>query len=113
MVGSQARIEIHSADVWWNPQFSWSWRSNNRETSYAERRDWDIENLDEVVESGNYDLIRMLWQAVVGAKAPKADAVYRANASAPRYRIESQLVQNSRRCVGCSTGTAICGSPKR
>jgi arsenate reductase-like glutaredoxin family protein len=55
--------------------------------------DWGIEELDRVVDTGDLDLLRTLWQSVVDAKADKARAVYRANKSAQRHEFESQLAQ--------------------
>lgn len=93
LTGSVVGIEITRSSVFDNPQLKQRWWTNSRHSAYTEQVDWDIESLDKIIESGNHDLIRTLWNTVVNAKAEKAGAVYRANNSAPRYTFESQLAQ--------------------
>jgi hypothetical protein len=93
VVGATGGIEIIRAEVSENPQFLWAWKHSSRETSYGERVDWGIKCLDKMLQTGNQDLLRSLWHAVVTAPASKATASYKANASAPRHPMDSQLVQ--------------------
>lgn len=93
LAGSIVGISITSSDVFLNPQLKRPWWINNRHSAYTEKVDWDIENLDKIIESGDHDLIRTLWHTVVNAKGEKGGAVYRANNSTRRYTFDSQLAQ--------------------
>jgi hypothetical protein len=86
-------IAITSSDVFQNPQLKREWWINNRHSAYTEKVDWDIERLDEIIKSGDHDLIRTLWHTIRDAKAEKAGAGYRANNSTRRYAFDSQLAQ--------------------
>lgn len=91
--GSVAGIKFSGARVFNNPQIRPEWWSNNRHSAYTEKRDWQIENLTEIVETGDPTLLQTLWDTIVDADATKALAVYRANRSARRHVFDSQLVQ--------------------
>lgn len=90
-LGAQTGLNITPADVTTNPGFSPSWRWSSRETRHGQRTDWHIKNLDFIIETGDADLLRDLWNTVVSASGSKAVAVYQANASAPRHQMSSQL----------------------
>jgi hypothetical protein len=92
-LGAKTGIEITKVDVTKNPEFSWSWRWSTRETAHVKRVDWGIERLDDIVSTGDHDLLRSLWNVVVGAPTFKAVAVYQANGSAQRHQMTSQLAQ--------------------
>ncbi len=92
-LGAKTGIEITTADVTRNVDFSPSWRWNNRETDKGQRIDWSIERLGDIIETGDHDLLRALWNTVVVAPAANAIAVYQANASARRHRMVSQLAR--------------------
>ncbi|BBY60973.1 sacsin N-terminal ATP-binding-like domain-containing protein [Mycolicibacterium sarraceniae] len=90
-LGAKTGIEITKANVTRNVDFSTSWRY--RESSLAQRSDWNIDRLDDIIEMGDHDLLRALWSAVVVAPALKAVAVYQANASVQRHQMASQLAR--------------------
>ena len=90
-LGAKTGIEITQAAAWRNAEFSWSW--DNRETSKGQRSDWTIDRLDDIIETGDHDLLRALWSTVVAADASKAMAVYQANASAQSHHMASQLAR--------------------
>lgn len=90
-LGAKTGIEITKANVTRNVDFSRSWRY--RESALAQRSDWNIDRLDDIIEMGDHDLLRALWSTVVVAPAATAVAVYQANASAPRHPMMSQLAR--------------------
>ena len=90
-LGAKTGIEITEAEVWRNADFSWSWR--NRENAKGQRIDWTIDRLDDIITTGDHNLLRALWSTVVEAPAAKAVAVYQANASAQRHQMVSQLAR--------------------
>lgn len=90
-LGAKTGIEITKANVTKNVEFSWTWV--NRTNANEKRSDWSIDRLDDIIETGDHDLLRALWSTVVVAPASKADAVYQANASAPRHPMMSQLAR--------------------
>jgi hypothetical protein len=92
-LGAKTGIEITTAHVWKNVGFSRDWRSNKRETPQGQKSDWTIDRLDEIIETGDHDLLRALWNTVVVAPAAKAVAVYQANASAQPHYMVSQLAR--------------------
>jgi hypothetical protein len=96
LAGAATCIEITPARVFGNPQFKREWRVNNRRSPYTEMRDWEINNLSDIVATADPTLLRTLWKAVVETPASRAVAVYQANRSAGRYTFESQLVQQLR-----------------
>jgi hypothetical protein len=93
LTGSTVGIEITRSSVFDNPQLKQEWWINNRRSQYTEKVDWDIENLDEIIGSGDHDLIRTLWHTIRDAKTEKAGAVYRANNSTRPYAFDSYLAQ--------------------
>lgn len=93
LAGSIVGIEITRTDVFRNPQLKAEWWINNRHSRYTETVDWDIKRLNEIIKSGDHDLLLTLWRTIRDAKVEKARAVYRANNSAHRYAFDSQLVQ--------------------
>lgn len=96
LVGCQTRVEIQkSNDIFSprNPQLKYEWWAYSRRSAYTETVDWDIEGLDQIIATGDPDLLRTLWRAVVDARPDPFRAVYRANNSAPRHYYESRLVQ--------------------
>lgn len=92
-LGAKTGIEITKVEVWKNPDFSRAWRHDNRETRQGQQFDWGIERLDDIIESGDHDLLRALWCTVVEAPASKAVAVYQANASVQGHQMVSQLAR--------------------
>ncbi|MFC7726157.1 sacsin N-terminal ATP-binding-like domain-containing protein [Nocardioides sp. GCM10028917] len=92
-LGAKTGIEITKAPVARNAEFSYSWRANNRETAQGHRSDWGIERLNDIIGTGDHDLLRALWRTVVEAPATKAIAVYQANASVQRHQMVSQLAR--------------------
>jgi hypothetical protein len=76
-----------------NADFSWSWRIDNRRTHKEQQIDWTIDSLDDIIKTGDHDLLRALWNTVAVAPTAKANAVYQANASAERYQMVSQLAR--------------------
>ena len=93
IVGARVGLEIIHVDVTTNEQFSWMWKVSNKATSYGKNIDWGIERLDDIIDSGDPDLLRTLWHTVAAAPKSKADAAFQANGSAQRHAMESQLVQ--------------------
>ncbi|MDK1361354.1 hypothetical protein QNO00_13905 [Arthrobacter sp. zg-Y1219] len=93
LVGSMVGIKITPSNVFSNPLLKREWWTNYRHSAHTEMIDWDIENLDKIIATGDHNLIRTLWNTVVDTKADKATAIYRANKSAPSYSFYSQLVQ--------------------
>lgn len=92
-VGSADGIEIATANVFQNPELKREWWINNRHSAYTVTRDWQIDGLAEIVETGDPTLLQTLWNTVVDADQTVASAVYQANRSAGRHLFESQLVQ--------------------
>lgn len=93
VVGARVGVEITKSSVISNPQLEWSWRNQNRENSKGQRVDWTIDQLPDLVGTGDPDLLRTLWNTVVSAPASKAVAIYQANGSSTSHRMESQLAQ--------------------
>ena len=56
-------------------------------------RDWQINELAEIVATGDPTLLRTLWSTVVDADKSMASAVYQANRSVGRHVFGSQLAQ--------------------
>jgi hypothetical protein len=92
-LGAQTGIEIIQADVTQNVDFLPSWRWYNSETTKGQRFDWNIDRLDDIIETGDCNLLRALWNTVVVAPPVKASAVYQANARAQRHQMVSQLAR--------------------
>jgi hypothetical protein len=92
-LGGQTSIEIIEANVTENAEFSWSWRYSDRWSAHGQRVDWNIDRLDDIIETGNHDLLRALWSTVSAAPASKAVAVYQANARAQPHPMVSQLAR--------------------
>lgn len=90
-LGARTGIQITEAEVWRNAEFSWSWR--NRANAKEQRIDWTIDRLDDIITTGDHNLLRALWSTAVEAPAAKAFAVYQANASAERHHMVSQLAR--------------------
>ncbi len=93
LVGSATRIEVVGAQVFRNHLLKREWWIHNRHSPYTVVSDWDIENFEGILETGDTALLRTLWYTIVESPAPKAVAVYQANRSAQRYLFDSQLVQ--------------------
>lgn len=92
-LGAQTGLEIIKADVTTNRDFSPSWRQHHRQTASGQRVDWSIDRLDDIIGTGQHDLLRTLWEAVVAAPASKALACYQVNGSAMRHQLMSQAAQ--------------------
>ena len=92
-LGAKTGIEIIEADVTKNVFFSSSYWWYDKVTDKGQRFDWNIDRLDTIIESGDHDLLRALWNTVAVAPRAKADAVYQANARAPRHPMMSQLAR--------------------
>lgn len=92
LVGSKLGINITRIDVYSNPQFRQEWRAGRR-SEYTEEVDWQIEGFNQIMKARDLDLLHTLWRTVVHAKVSKAEALYRANNSAPRYTFDSRLIQ--------------------
>lgn len=87
-------IEITKADVTKNIVFLQSWSLRyDRVTDKGQRFDWSIDRLDDIIETGDHNLLRALWSTVVVAHAAKAFATYQANARAQQHRMMSQLAR--------------------
>jgi hypothetical protein len=92
-LGAKTCIEITTADVRQNLDFSPSWSWYDRITAQGQRFDWSIDRLDDIIETGDHNLLRALWNTVVVAPVAKASAVYQANASVQRHQMVSQLAR--------------------
>jgi len=92
-VGSADGIAIAAANVFQNPELKPEWWVSYRHSAYTVTRDWEINGLAEIVETGDPTLLQTLWNTVVDADHTMASAVYQANRSAGRHVFGSQLVQ--------------------
>ncbi len=93
LVGAQTRVEIVRANVNHNPEMKREWWRNKNRSRYTVEIDWDIADLGTIVEAGDSNLLRTLWQTVLKTTAEKADAVFCANATASEYRFDSRLAR--------------------
>jgi hypothetical protein len=91
-LGCQAHLRIISAEVQQNPGFDRRWYSE-RWTSHGTKRDWDLEHLDDAVDSGEEQLLRGVWQVVTSAGVDRARAVFQANGSTERHVFPSQAAR--------------------
>lgn len=92
-VGSADGIAIAAANVFQNPELKREWWVSYRHSAYTVARDWQINGLAEIVETGDPTLLQTLWNSVVDADQAMASAVYQANRSAGRHIFGSRLVQ--------------------
>lgn len=92
-VGSADGIAIATAHVFKNPELKREWWINYRHSAYTVTRDWQVNELAEIVETGDPTLLQTLWNTVVHADQTMASAVYQANRSAGRHVFGSQLAQ--------------------
>ena len=93
VVGSANGIPITTARVFQNPELKREWWVNYRHSAYTVTRDWRINGLAEIVETGDPTLLQTLWNTVTDADQTMASAVYQANRSAGRHMFASQLAQ--------------------
>lgn len=93
VVGSANGIPITTARVFQNPELKREWWVNYRHSAYTVTRDWRINGLAEIVETGDPTLLQTLWNTVTDADQTMASAVYQANRSAGRHIFASQLAQ--------------------
>lgn len=91
--GATDRIRFVAQSIYSNPQFEWAWTRGTRESSYTIKQDWDIEHFDELVAAGDERLLQRLWETLATVDASHGAAIYRANASNPRRRMDSRAKQ--------------------
>ncbi|WP_181311187.1 sacsin N-terminal ATP-binding-like domain-containing protein [Nocardioides campestrisoli] len=89
-LGARAGVEVMRASPKRNPEFSWSWAHNERDTVVSQ--DWVIADFDKIVASENEDLLRTLWRTVAATPEDRATASYRANRAQPWHSMRSQVV---------------------
>jgi hypothetical protein len=69
-VGSADGIAIATARVFQNPELKREWWVNYRHSAYTVTRDWQINELAEIVETGDPTLLRTLWSTVLTRTSP-------------------------------------------
>ena len=89
-LGVLSDLEVQRANPRSNPEFSWSWAHNERDTVVSQ--DWVIADFDKIVASDSEDLFRTLWRTVASTPEDRAVASYRANRAQPWHSMSSQVV---------------------
>ena len=93
VAGARTGIAITGASVQANKAYRRQWSQNTRRSDYTTATDWEIRDFEQIIRTGDHDLLRTLWHSVVDAKTDKAYAVYQANARAERHTFASQLAR--------------------
>lgn len=89
-LGVRTGVEVRRASPKSNPEFSWSWAHNERDTVVSQ--DWVIDGFDKIVASDSEELFRTLWRTVASTPEDRAAASYRANRAQPWHAMKSQVV---------------------
>jgi hypothetical protein len=91
-VGCQTSLRIVESYPFDNPKFEWRW-DHERESHHSSSRDWDIEFIEEAIDTKNETLLRGLWGVVVSAKPKVLQAHYTRNNTAGRHVFPSKAAQ--------------------
>lgn len=93
-VGSKTVLEIgRSRSPSNNPQFRKEWYRNRQRGWYYEFIDYELRDLDRIIETGDHDLLHTLWRSVGLANEKYAYAVLREYSTSDRHRVDSKLLQ--------------------
>jgi len=93
-VGCVTALAVSRANAWSNPQYQHVWNPyGKRWTAQGTKRDFDVPELEQILESKNRDLLRLLWEMVVGLQTSYENAVFQLNAGEQAHYMKSQLFQ--------------------
>lgn len=91
-IGVMSALVIREASIRDNPKFVELIRHSGRETEYARRYDYQIENLRKILELNNFKVSLLVWNTVREASRNVMKAGYSPNASASTKEVPSQLM---------------------
>jgi hypothetical protein len=91
--GARTSLKFERVDAKDNPEFLQTWRWADRETSNSTNTDWDLPEFEQLLQTGESKVLKIVWDLVNYTSVDFASAHYRANGKAPRREFPSRLVQ--------------------